>query len=173
MKRSTLLGLLCAIGIGVCSMGESHAQKMDNQTLGEIIEAIGDSIEGDDGLWQFQLHGRLMVVITDENHNRMRIISPIVEVDELEESLLKNALIANFHTALDVKYAISEEILWSVFLHPLQELTHQQAEDALIQVYRAADSFGTTYSSTDLVFPGGGEEPEETPKEKKKKTSKI
>jgi len=62
--------------------------------------------------------------------------------------------LANFHTALDIKYAISDDVLWSAFIHPLRELTVAQVKDALSQVYYANITFGTTYTSTDLVFPG-------------------
>jgi len=105
--------------------------------------------------------------MTDENANRMRIISPVIEVAKLGDEELKNALLANFHTALDVKYAISDDILWSVFIHPLKELSEQQVEDAIDQVYSANATFGTTYSSTNLVFPGNIREEEKKIEEKK------
>ena len=47
-----------------------------------------------------------------------------------EEELL-NAMVANFHSALDVKYALSDEIIWSVFIHPLRELSEYQVRDAI------------------------------------------
>ncbi len=84
----------------------------------------------------------------------MRIISPITEVQNLPEGELENALVANFHSALDVKYAISDGVLWTVFIHPLKELSEAQIEDAILQVYNGAETFGTTYSSTNLAFPG-------------------
>mgnify|MGYP000279780697 CR=1 FL=1 len=65
-----------------------------------------------------------------------------------------NALVANFHSVLDVKYALSDEIIWSVYAHPLQELSELQVVDAIQQVYAAALTFGSSYSSTNLVFPG-------------------
>ena len=63
-------------------------------------------------------------------------------------------MVANFHSVLDVKYALSDEIIWSVFTHPLKELSEHQVEDAIKQVYAAALTFGGSYSSTDMVFPG-------------------
>jgi hypothetical protein len=62
--------------------------------------------------------------------------------------------VANFHSALDVRYALSDEIIWSVYTHPLESLSPDQLKDAISQVYMAAVTFGTTYSSSDLVFPG-------------------
>jgi len=84
----------------------------------------------------------------------MRIISPITESINLDEDKKTLMLLANFHTALDVKYAISDNILWSVFIHPLKELTTSQVKNAISQVYSANVTFGSTYTSTDLVFPG-------------------
>lgn len=84
----------------------------------------------------------------------MRIMSPITKVSTLSGEEMLNSILANFHTVLDVKYAISEEVLWSVFIHPLKELSEAQMEDAISQVFFAAETFGSTYSSTSLVFPG-------------------
>ncbi len=141
---------------------------MNNQKLGEIITKAADTVQGQNGRWQFMIEDIVFFCITDENNNRMRIISPVIEVEKLDEELLKNALVANFHTALDVKYAISDELLWSVFIHPLKELTADQAKDAISQVYYANATFGLTYSSTSLVFPGNTKKKEKKEEEIKK-----
>lgn len=130
------------------------SQGMDNQKLQEIYTAVSDSINGTLGGWQFFVKEVPMMCITDENHNRMRIISPIADSNNLNEELVKAALVANFHTALDVKYAVSDGLLWSVFIHPLKELSENQVKDAVSQVYYANVNFGTTFASTSLTFPG-------------------
>ena len=61
----------------------------------------------------------------------MRIISLINESNNLTEDEKTLMLLANFHTVLDVKYAISDDVLWSVFIHPLKELTAAQVKDAI------------------------------------------
>ncbi|MBC2843890.1 hypothetical protein H7F21_02205 [Winogradskyella flava] len=146
---------------------------MTNEKLQEIYTSVSDSIQGETGTWQFHVKDVTMVSITDISHNRMRIISPIVEVTSLKEGLLKAVLMANFHTALDVKYAIADGILWSIFVHPLKELSEDQVRDALSQVYYANVNFGSTYASTSLVFPGsenkGGEKKKDEPVFKKRK----
>jgi len=83
----------------------------------------------------------------------MRIISPIAETTDITDEQIGAAMEANFHSALDVRYAISDGIMWSAFIHPLKELTPSQAIDAVIQVYSAAITFGDTYASTNLSFP--------------------
>lgn len=142
-----------------------NAQEMTAAKVGEIISKVSDSVQANGNSWQFMYKDRLLVCITDENANRMRIISPIIERDKVEEEELLNALVANFHTALDVKYAISDEIIWSVFAHPLKELTVRQLEDAISQVYYANLTFGVTYSSTTLTFPGNTKKKEAPKKE--------
>ena len=91
--------------------------------------------------------------ITDEFHNRMRIISPINETKNLSDDEMTKCMEANFHTALDVKYAVSDDILWTAYIHPLKELTKDQVISAISQLYSCVKTFGTTYSSGALSFP--------------------
>lgn len=132
----------------------SFSQDMNNEKLQTIYTTVSDSIQGNLGGWQFFVKQIPIMSITDENHNRMRIISPIADSNSLNEDLIKAALVANFHTALDVKYAVSDGVIWSVFIHPLRELTEDQVKDAVSQVYHANINFGTTFASTSLSFPG-------------------
>ncbi|UZO80056.1 hypothetical protein NBT05_14010 [Aquimarina sp. ERC-38] len=136
-------------------ISSAFGQNMTNSKMEEIITSKADSINGQSGNWQFIYEQVPMFCITNEAHNRMRIISPIASVKDLSDNLLRDSLIANFHTALDVKYAISQDVLWSVFIHPLQELSTAQVEDAISQVRLAALTFGSTFTSTELLFGGG------------------
>lgn len=157
----------------IVSFSGLSAQNMDNTKLGELLTQHSDSIQGQSGNWRFAINDKLFICLTDTNNNRMRIISPITEVATVDEQVLKNCLTANFHTALDVKYAISDDILWSVFIHPLKELSDAQVIDAIAQVYNANYTFGTIYSSTNLSFPGATEEKEEKLKKEKIRKRKI
>jgi hypothetical protein len=130
------------------------SQNMDNATLENIFTTISDTIQGKSGRWQFMIKDVMFVCLTDTANNRMRIISPITETNQLDEDTKTLLLLANFHTALDVKYAISDDVLWSVFIHPLKELTKDQVGDAVSQVYFANITFGTSFTSTNLMFPG-------------------
>ncbi|MBW6481928.1 MAG: YbjN domain-containing protein [Vicingaceae bacterium] len=129
------------------------AQKMNNAKLEKILKQNSDSLNGNLRYWQFKHEQIWMLTVTDEKNNRMRIITPVVKVDELDKDILLQTLEANFHTALDVKYAISDGILWSVFLHPLKELTEDQVKSAIKQLYYSSLTFGTTFSGGELVFP--------------------
>ena len=84
----------------------------------------------------------------------MRIISPIVAQAQLDKDELSRLLEANFATALDAKYALRDQTLWSVFTHPLAELTEEQFLDCLAQVANLANNFGGSYASSNLIFGG-------------------
>lgn len=125
---------------------------MDNAELDRLFHSLDVPVEGTAGNWQIALeHGRI-ICLTDEKHNRMRFISPIRETSEMDANELTRCLEANFHTALDIKYAISDGVLWSTFIHPLAELSEPQARDALEQVYSGVLTYGSSYSSSNLSF---------------------
>ncbi|WP_244542958.1 hypothetical protein [Aquimarina amphilecti] len=155
----------------------SQAQNMTNEILGEIITRKADTLAGITGNWQLVYKDTPMLCVTDQKNNRMRIIAPIMESKNLDKDLLLDSMTANFHSALDVKYAISNGILWSAYVHPLKELTTEQVESAISQVYYAAKTFGTTFSSTELLFGAGAlEEKKKEPKKeiiKKENTEKF
>ncbi len=138
----------------------AQSQNMTNSDLEKIIYVVADSLRGNTGNWQFMIKDRILVCITDENNNRMRIMSPIIEQKKLAYEDMLKLMEANFHTALDVKYAISDDLLWSVYIHPLKELGKDEVLSAINQVYSAAITYGTTYNSTGLTFPNKREEEE-------------
>ena len=146
-----------------------QSQNMTNDKLEKIIYVLADTIIGDLGNWQFLIEDRLFVCITDENNNRMRIMTPIIEQKELSAEDMIKVMEANFHTALDARYALSNELLWSCFIHPLKELSKEEVISAISQVRMAALTYGTTYTSSELAFPDGGKEKEEKEKKKTKK----
>ena len=145
------------------------AQEMTNQKIQTIIESVADSIQGQKGQWQFYVQETAFVCLTDSINNRMRIISPIIETSQLSDELKDAVLMANFHTALDVKYAVADGILWSAFIHPLRELSDEQVKNAIAQVFSANITFGTTFSSTNLVFPGAQSKTKNIEKKESKK----
>ncbi len=154
MKRLfTVLALLGLLSV--------QAQEMNPERLEELITQVSDTTAINGNSVQFAYKETLLICVYDENANRMRIITPVIKKEDLEEEQLLNALVANFHSALDVKYALSDEIIWSVFIHPLKELSDHQVLDAIDQVYSAAMTFGSTYSSTSLVFPGNTKKKED------------
>jgi hypothetical protein len=163
---STIISLFLAFSV--------QSQNMSNGELEKIIYVVSDTLQGITGNWQFIIDDKLFICVTDEKHNRMRIISPIIEEEKLSNAEKQKLLEANFHTALDARYAIANNYLWAVFIHPLRELSKNQVVDAINQVYTAVLTYGTTYNSTDLSFPGSnseienGSEIKSKPKKEKK-----
>ena len=132
-------------------------QPMTNKKLDDLIRQITTDVVGQMGNWQFLINKRDILVITDERHNRMRIMSPVTTQDRLNEAELTRLLEANFSSALDAKYALRDQTLWSVFTHPLGELSDEQFLDCVAQVANLANNFGHSYASGNLFF-GAGEE---------------
>ncbi|MEE8126039.1 MAG: hypothetical protein V3T42_09525, partial [Nitrospirales bacterium] len=54
----------------------------------------------------------------------------------------------------DARYAVSQGILYSAFIHPLSTLDEGMLKSAMDQVANLALSFGSEYTSGSLVFGG-------------------
>ena len=156
--------LVCTLIFVISITFQIRSQEMNSSLLVAIISKTVDTTIIKGSSVQFMYKETTLICIYDEKANRMRIISPIINRSSIEDEQLLNLLVANFHSALDVKYALSDEIIWSVFTHPLKELSNHQVLDAIDQVYSANVTFGTTYSSTNLVFPGNTKKKEPQPK---------
>ncbi len=109
-----------------------------------------------------------MFGITDSTNNRMQIMSPTMKSADLDKDLLLDTMTANFHSALDVRYAIANNIFWVAYIEPLKELNIIPIENAISQVYNAHITFGPTFYSTPLVFNTGRKKTTRNKKYKKK-----
>jgi hypothetical protein len=134
------------------------AAQMNNAKLLKIIEREAEDIGGETGAWHLYLKDRVLLILTDEENNRMRIFTPIVEERVIGADDMHKMLEANFESALDAKYCIYEGFVISSFTHPFKELSEAQLIDAMHQVIRLAETYGSTYSSTELHFGGQAEE---------------
>lgn len=161
MYRTTCLALI----LFLIASSLAYTQRMDNKKMENIFKKEGIQVEGETGAWMAYFNDLVLLVITDEANNRMRVFTPIVEEEDAGPVQMSRMLKANFHSALDAKYSIYEGFVVSVFTHPLQELTEGQLLDAMRQVAKLAETYGTTYSSTELIF--GKEEEEELEEEEK------
>lgn len=141
---------------------------MDYQGLERTIRGYADDadkVEGRPGFWQFTFRSVPIACIADQTHNRMRLVSPIIPEADLTEEHRVLMLRANFHTALDARYAVGNGMLFAAFVHPLDSLSERDLKSAIRQVASLAGTFGASYSSGELVFPGAtGEEPKDDAK---------
>jgi len=143
MKKHTLKNLI-QNGPGLMTQ-----EQMENLVRKSINTQI---MEEEKGYILFKYLGVKMALLSDEEHNRMRIISPITKYSNLAPSIKDSLMHSNFHLALDARYAVSEDTLYACFIHPLSTLSQVDLESALKQVTNLASSFGKTYSSGQLEF---------------------
>lgn len=127
------------------------------QDLEDILKAEAENLQVEGGQLAFSYDGRTMVILTSEVHDRMRIIAPIAAEDTLTDEQRKELLAANFSSALDGRYAVSNGIIFAAFLHPLSTLDESEFKSALRQVAALVTNYGSTYSSGELQF---GDQPE-------------
>lgn len=137
------------------SQGNDTAGKMTVDRLHEIIVRIDKDAVGDNGVWQLRVEDFPVTVVTDATNDRMRIVVPVARIEGLSERDLLRVMQANFDSALDARYAIGQEILWSTFIHPLAALEDEEFLSALGQTVNLVVTFGSTYSSGALFFGGG------------------
>ncbi len=133
-------------------------QAMTNEGIKKHIESLGLELEGNDGFWTLTVKEQQVQIITDTKADRMRIIAPIAKADELSKSMLYRLMQANFESALDARYAISNEVVLSTYIHPLSPMTNSELESGLVQVLSLVGTFGTSFSSTGFTFGSGATE---------------
>jgi len=104
---------------------------MNNKQLGVLIRKAATQVHEDQlGFWKFEVEA------------------------SVPSDTLQILLEANYDRALDARYCINNEVIWSAFLHPLAELNDRQFLNALDQVVTLKNNFGSSYTSSGLVFGG-------------------
>ncbi len=138
---------------------ESAPPGMSVERMLSNAEGMCDSLSAEGNVVELSYRSVPMVLVYDLAADRMRIVSPIVEVQDLEPGQLEAAMTANYHTALDARYAIGNDVVWAAFIHPLADLSERLLKSAIHQVAMARATFGEHYTSGELVFGGseGGE----------------
>lgn len=129
---------------------------MTIKRMNEIVLKIDkDANKPQEGAWQFRLANFPIMIVTDTNNNRMRMMVPIVDAKTLTKEDLMRIAQANFDSALDARYAVAQDVLWAVYIHPLRALYDRQFVSALAQTVTTAATYGKSYSSGAFVFGGG------------------
>lgn len=130
------------------------SETMTQAKMEKIVKQMSTKSVGEKGLVEFDYQGVVMMLISDVAHDRMRIIAQIKQFEKVTEAQKDAMLEANFHTALDARYAVRQGILYSAYIHPLSDLTEKELKSALHQVSTLALTFGGTYTSGSLTFGG-------------------
>lgn len=133
------------------------------EQLEAILRQEASDVQVEQGQISFKYKGQTMLILTSAQHDRMRILAPIKKAAEITPEQRDNMLLANFHSALDGRYAVSNGIVFATFLHPLSSLQERDFQSALSQVNQLVKTFGSTYSSGALGFGVGQEQPEPLP----------
>ncbi|MEM6553635.1 MAG: type III secretion system chaperone [Planctomycetota bacterium] len=166
-RATTALAILATAVLVVLSLSHATADDApdapaatlpaptDNAQLDAWLRALveqPDQIQGGNGAWQFTYAEEIVVMMTDEHANRMRIMTAIGPAQDVQDDELIVLLAANFDRALDARYCLGRGQLWSAFIHPLGDLSAPTFADALNQVVTLKKTYGTTYSSTGVIF---------------------
>jgi len=133
---------------------------MTGERLGQLLLLVDPDAEIEGNSVRFAIAERPHFAIFDEASDRMRLMSPIAPVDVLDEALMYRMLQANYDSVLDARYGTAQNLVWSVFVHPLSSLNEGFLASALRQVHTSAETFGTTFSSGELVYGGGDSQKE-------------
>lgn len=128
---------------------------MTNDRLDAIIRRLDEHAERSGGTWTFTIGDRRLLLVSDEHADRMRIVAPVGDAGTLAPDAQLRMLQANFDTALDARYAVARDKVWSAFIHPLGALTEDELLSGITQVVTLAATYGSGYSSGALVFQGG------------------
>jgi hypothetical protein len=129
-----------------------YARAMTTQAMGKLLDSYLNDLEGQPGFWRGVRNDVPVFVFSDDEHDRMRIMSPIGVVEQLEPDLLHVLLQANYDRALDARYAMRGNELWSVVVHPLATLATDDLPAMFDQVTTLVKNTGSTFASTELVF---------------------
>ncbi len=150
--------------VGSILAGETNAldaeEPMTNGKLERILKTLEPNVKGHDGRWEMVRDGVPVLLLTDESHNRMRVIAPAAEAKDVTQQILLRMIEANFSAALDARYALFQGVIWAAFIHPLDSLRERDFIAGIEQVVALVKTTGTTYSSSGLHFggPSYGEE---------------
>jgi hypothetical protein len=124
----------------------------DSGALESFVRSVAPDFKGQPGHWTLRRDDVEVAVVADAAHDRMRVLAPVGDASKLAPADLATLLDADFDRALDAKYATRQGVVWAVYVHPLSSLTREEFESAVNQVIALRKNYGTTFSSTSLVF---------------------
>lgn len=125
---------------------------MTAEQLRRLVEGVSEvrlvSAQG----WELVHDEVAMGCLIDEAHDRIRLLAPIVGLEEVDDERRAVVLEANFHTTLDARYATARGMLYALFVHRLSTLTAEDLTSALDQVAALVHNYGGDYSSGALIY---------------------
>ena len=64
----------------------AQAQQMNEKRVERFFKKLELETEGEDGVWMVNFEDRWILVFADEDSDRMRIFTPVVNRDEIDHS---------------------------------------------------------------------------------------
>jgi hypothetical protein len=148
-------GSIALVEASVAEEAPEPIATMNQERLESLLRSIGSDTRGIPGMLEFTVSEVTLLCVSDPEHDRMRIIASIAPLSDLSAEQVGSILEVNFHTALDARYASSQGMLYSAFIHPLSPLTEAEIRSAVQQVSNLVRTFGNTYSSGALMYNAG------------------
>ncbi len=153
--KNFLFSTLLLLPLSLFAADEEPTQTgMTVTQMQAIIEDMSSEFSAENNVFSFIIKKTQIYCVWDVKADRMRLVSPIAKSKDVPAEFMEMALQANYHSVLDPRYAIGDGVLYSAFIHPLSPLTEDELRSAILQVAIAADTFGTSFTSGALVFPG-------------------
>lgn len=151
-----VLSLMSLISLAPFALSAQEAEApMTPERMAEIFTVLDPEAVIEANGMSFTVANVPVTVIMDPVADRMRILVPISSAEGLDDGALLRLMQANFDTALDARYAIANNRVWSTFIHPLSPLETDQLISGIAQTVTLAQTYGDTYSSGAVMFGGG------------------
>jgi len=128
---------------------------MTAERLVNIILAIDPEAQVTPAGVELTLEDIPVLVVFAPAADRMRVMVPIASAQDVSLQDLKRMMQANFDSALDARYAVAQDRVWGVYIHPLSPLQPAQFLSGVAQTVNLARTYGTVYSGGANVFNGG------------------
>lgn len=156
MRRLALALTLAALPLAAPAQEDAAPEPaMTPDRLNAIIGALDPDAQSNGNAWYLSVADTQLLVVTDIQADRMRVMAPVRDAEGLTAEEMRRMMQANFDSALDARYAVARDTLWSVFIHPLSPLEKDEFISGLGQVVNLAQSYGTLYSGGALQYGGG------------------
>jgi hypothetical protein len=164
VRRALALSVLAALAVQLvgCAMlgdgpdggetGDSESAGMTQHEMEIVFAGQVEKIEGPTGAIRTQIDNFNVYLVSDVSFDRMQILMPIARTDGLDRRVFNVLLEANFQKTLDARYAVSEGVVYGIYLHPISTLTPAMIRSALEQVVNLGRTYGTTFSSQTQPF---------------------
>lgn len=134
----------------------SREGDMTVETMRDILKRLDKNVqEPRPGNFALVVNDFEVLVFTAPGANRMRVMVRVRSAENLTKDDLLRMAQANLDSALDARYAVGRGVLWATYVHPLSNLYPLQFIEAIGSTVNLASTYGTTYSSGQVLFGGG------------------